>query len=103
MPATDGHLEQLKSQLAELEAQNRLLEKHREETEKEFVNEKRGKERAMFYADSFAFGLMGMLLGLDKETRALKRELEACTKANADLQEGRDAAEARGPPRASSA
>ena len=39
----------------------------------------------MFCADSFAFGLMGMLLGLDKETRALKRELEACTKANANL------------------
>ena len=71
--------------MAELEAQNCLLEKQRAETEKELIKEKRGKECAMFYADSFAFGLMGMLLGLDKETRALKRELEACTKANANL------------------
>jgi hypothetical protein len=71
--------------VAELEVQNHLLEKQREETEKELVKEKRGKERAMFYADSFAFGLMGTLLGLEKETRALKRKLEACTKANADL------------------
>ena len=49
----------------------------------------------MFYADSFVFGLMGALLGLEKEAWALKHELEACTKANADLQEGREAAEAR--------
>ena len=32
--AMDGRLEQLKSRLAELEAQNRLLEKQRVETEK---------------------------------------------------------------------
>jgi len=38
---------------------------------------------------------MGTLLGLKKEVWALKRELEACTKANADLQEGQEAAEAR--------
>ena len=37
---------------------------------------------------------MGTLLGLD-EDRALKCELEPCAKANADLQEGREAAEAR--------
>ena len=94
-PAADGRLDQLKSLLAELEAQNRLLEKQRAETEKDLVKEKRGKERATFYTDSFAFGLMGTLLGLEKEVQALKRELEACTKANADLQEGREAAEAR--------
>jgi len=34
-------------------------------------------------------------LGLEKETKALKRELEACTKANAELPEGRRAAEVR--------
>ena len=45
--------------------------------------------------DSFAFGLIGTLLGLEKEVRALKRDLAACDKANADLQKGRDAAEAR--------
>ena len=94
-PAADGRLDQLESLLAELEAQNRLLEKQRVETEKELVKEKRGKERATFYADSFAFGLMGTLLGLEKEVQALKHELEACTKANADLQEGLGAAEAR--------
>jgi len=103
VPAADDRLEQLESRVAELEAQKRLLEKQQAETEKELVKEKRGKEHAMFYADCFAFGLMGTILGLEKETQALKRELEACTKANADLQEGRDAAEARGPPRASSA
>ena len=95
MPAAGGRLRQLESRLAELEAQNRLLEKQRVETEKELVKEKCGKEHAMFYADCFAFGLMGTILGLEKETRALKRELEACTKANAELQEGREAAEAR--------
>ena len=94
-PAADGRLDQLESLLAELEAQNRLLEKQRAKTEKELAKEKRGKERATFYADSFAFGLMGTLLGLEKEVQALKRELEACTKANADLQEGLGAAEAR--------
>ena len=56
MPAADGRLEQLESRLAKLEAQNRLLEKQRVETEKELVKEKHGKERATFYADSFAFG-----------------------------------------------
>ena len=94
-PAADGRLDQLESLLAELEAQNRLLEKQRAETEKELVKEKRGKEHATFYADSFVFGLMGALLGLEKEAWALKHELEACTKANADLQEGREPAEAR--------
>ena len=94
-PAADGRLDQLESLLAELEAQNRLLEKQRAETEKELVKEKRGKERATFYADSFAFGVMGTLLGLEKEVRALKHDLAACTKANDDLQEGREAAEAR--------
>ena len=95
LPDRDGRLEQLESRVAELEAQNRQLEKQRAETEKDLVKEKRGKERAMFYADSFAFGLIGTHLGLEKEIRALKRELEASTKANADLQEGREAAEAR--------
>ena len=95
MSAADGRLEQLESRLAEIEAQNRLLEKQQVETEKELVKEKRGKERAMFYADSFAFELMGTLLGLEKEVRALKHDLAACTKANDDLQEGREAAEAR--------
>ena len=37
---------------------------------------------------------MGTLLGLD-EVRALKCELEPCAKANADLQEGWEAAEVR--------
>ena len=59
MPAADGRLEQLESRLAELEAQNRLLEKQRAETEKQLAEEKRGMERATFYADSFAFGLIG--------------------------------------------
>ena len=95
VPAADGRLEQLKYQLAELKAQNRLLEKQWAKTKKELVKEKRGKERAMFYADSFVFGLMGTLLGLEKEVWALKRKLEACTKANVDLQEGWEAAEAR--------
>jgi len=95
VPAADSRLEQLESWLAELEAQNRLLEKQRAETEKELAKEKPGKERAMFYANSFAFGLIGTLVGLDKEVRAMKRDLAACVKANADLQKGRDAAEAR--------
>ena len=72
MSAADGRLEQLESWLAELEAQNRLLEKQRAETEKELMKEKRGKERAMFFTDSFAFGLMGTLLALEKEVRASK-------------------------------
>ena len=49
----------------------------------------------MFYANSFAFGLIGTLVGLDKEVRAMKRDLAACEKANTDLQMGREAAEAR--------
>ena len=93
MPAEDSRLEQLESRLAELEAQNHLLEKQRAETE--LTKEKCDKERATFYTDSFEFGLIGTLLGLEKEVQALKRELEACTKANADLQEGQEAAEAR--------
>ena len=95
MPAAGGQLEQLESRVAELEAQNRQLKKQRAEVEKKNTKEKCGMERAMFYADSFAFGLIGTHLGLEKEIRALKRELEASTKANADLQEGREAAEAR--------
>ena len=35
------------------------------------------------------------LVGLEKEVRALKRDLAACEKANANLQKGRHAAEAR--------
>jgi hypothetical protein len=62
--AADGQLEQLESRLAKLEVQNCLLEKQRAETEKGLVKEKHGKERATFYTDSFAFGLMGTLLGL---------------------------------------
>ena len=77
MPATDGRLEQIESRLAELEAQNCLLEKQWAETEKELVKEKRGKKRTTFYADSFAFGLMGTLVGLEKEVRALKHDLAA--------------------------
>ena len=95
MPAMDSRLEQLESRLAELEAQNHLLEKQRAETEKELTKEKCDKERTTFYADSFEFGLIGTLLGLEKEVRALKHDLVACEKANADLQKGRDAAEAR--------
>ena len=95
MPAVDGRLEQLESRLAEPEAQNHLLEKQRAETEKELTKEKCDKERATFYTDSFEFGLIGTLLGLEKEVRALKHDLAPCEKANADLQKGRDAAEAR--------
>ena len=92
MPAADSQLE---SRLAELEAQNCLLEKQRAETEKELTKEKRSKERATLYTDSFAFGLIGTLLGLEKDVWALKRDLAACEKGNADLQKGRDVAEAR--------
>jgi hypothetical protein len=49
----------------------------------------------MFYADSFAFGLIGTLVGLEKEVRAPKRNLAACGMANTNLQKGREAAEAR--------
>jgi hypothetical protein len=45
--------------------------------------------------DSFAFGLIGTLLGLEKEVRALRCDLAASEKANIDLQKGRDAAEVR--------
>ena len=65
---------------------------------------KRGKERAVLYADSFVFTLIGTLLGLENVVCALKRSLAACEKANTDLQKGREAAEARRmPPRANSA
>ena len=49
----------------------------------------------MLYANSFVFKLIGTLLGLEKEVRALKCDLAACEKANTDLQKGRDAAEVR--------
>ena len=39
VPATDGRLEQFKSQVVELEAQDRLLEKQRAETEEELMKE----------------------------------------------------------------
>ena len=89
-PAAYSRLEQLESRLAELEAQNHLLEKQRAETEKALAEGKRGKERATFYAESFAFGLIGTLVGLEKEVRTLKRDLAACEKANTDLQKGRE-------------
>ena len=47
-PAADGRLEQLESRLAELEAQNRLLEKQRAETAKALVDEKWGKRLPRF-------------------------------------------------------
>ena len=50
-PAANGRLKQLESRLAELEAQNRLLEKQRAETEKVLADEKRGKRRTMLCAD----------------------------------------------------
>ena len=59
------------------------------------AEEKRVKERAMFYLYSFAFGLIGTLLGLEKEVCALKRDLTTCEKTHADLEKGRDAAEVR--------
>ena len=95
MPAAGGRLRQLESRLAELEAQNRLLEKQRVETEIALTDEKRGKECATLYADSFVFRLIGTLSGLEKEVRTMKRNLAACEKANTDLQKGREAAEAR--------
>ena len=42
------------------------------------------------------FRLICTLSGLEKEVRALKRDLAACEKANTDLQKGREATEARG-------
>ena len=81
--------------MAELEAQNHLLEKQRAETEKALTDEKRGKERVVLFADSFVFRLIGTLSGLEKEVCALKRDLAAYEKANTNLQKGREAAEAR--------
>ena len=57
-PTADGRLGQLESRVAELEAQNRLLEKQRAEPKKALAEEKRGKEHATFYADSFVFPLI---------------------------------------------
>jgi hypothetical protein len=81
--------------MAELEAQNHLLEKQRAETEKALAGEKRGKERVALFADSFVFRLIGTLSGLEKEVRTLKHDLAACEKANNDLQKSQEAAEAR--------
>ena len=94
-PAADGRLEQLESRLAELEVQNRLLEKLQAETEKALAGEKRGKRRTTLCADSFVFKLIDTLSGLEKEVRTLKRDLTACEKANTELQKAREAAEAR--------
>ena len=90
-----GRLEHVESLVVKLGAQNRRLEKQRADAEKKFAKEQRGKERATFYADSFAAGLMCALVEMDKGSKALKRELEDCTKANAELQQKREAAEAR--------
>ena len=49
----------------------------------------------MLCADSFAFKLIDTLSGLEKEVRALKRDLAAYEKANTELQKAREAAEAR--------
>ena len=81
--------------MAELEAQNHLLEKQRAETEKAFADEKRGKERVALFADSFVFRLIGTLSGLEKEVRTLKCDLATCEEANTDLQKGQEAAEVR--------
>jgi len=81
--------------VAKLEAQNRLLEKQRAETERALAEGKWGKERATLHTDSFVFTLISTLSGLEKEVRALKHNLAACEKANTDLQMGREAAEAR--------
>ena len=71
--------------MAELEAQNHLLEKQRAETEKALADEKRGKERAMLYANSFLFRLIGTLSGLEKDVRTPKRDLAVCEKANTNM------------------
>ena len=92
MPTADGRLERLEPRLAELEAQNRLLEKQWAETEKALADEKRGKEQATLYAES-VFRLIGTLAGLEKLVRALKRDLMAYEKANTDLQNGREVRE----------
>ena len=78
-----------------MEAQNHLLEKQRAETGKALVEEKRGMELSTSCTDSFALGLISTLVGLENLVRALKRDLVAREKANTDLQNGRDAAEAR--------
>ena len=94
-PAADDRLKQLESRLAELEVQNRLLEKQQAETEKAFTDEKRGKRRTTLCSDSFVFNLIATLSGLEKEVRTLKRDLTACEKANTELQKAREAVEAR--------
>ena len=78
-----------------MEAQNRLLDKQRVETEKALADEKRGKWRTTLCADSFVFKLIDTLSGLEMEVRTLKRDLTACEKANTELQKAREAAEAR--------
>ena len=93
--AADGRLELLESRLAELEAQNRLLEKQRAETKTALMDEKRGKRRTTLCADSFVFKLIDTLSGVEKEVRTLNRDLMACEKANTELQKAREAAEAR--------
>ena len=65
-PAADGRLERLESWLAELEAQNRLLEKQRAEIEKALADEKRDKRHTTLCADSFVFKLIDTLSGLGK-------------------------------------
>ena len=59
------------------------------------ADEKRGKRHPTLCADSFVFKLIDTLSGLEKEVRALKRDLAACGKANAELQKAREATEAR--------
>ena len=93
--AADGRLEQIESRLAELVAQNCLLEKQRAEREKALADEKRGKRHPTLCSDSFVFKLIDTLSGLEKEVRTLKHNLTACEKANAELQKTREAAEAR--------
>jgi len=83
--ALEGRLEQLEAWLAELEARNRELERGRAEAEKKFTKEKRGKEHARFCADSFALGLMVLLVKLEKANSAMARDLKACTKANEEF------------------
>ena len=82
-----------------MEAQNRLLEKQRAETEKALADEKQGKRSTTLCTDSFVFKLIDTLSGLEKEVRTLKRDLTACEKANAELHK----APGRVPRRASSA
>ena len=51
------------------------LERQRAETERALTEEKRGKEYAALYSDSFVFRLVGTLSGLEKEVCTLKRDL----------------------------